>query len=434
MNNTPLYQLADITPEKIVISEHKMHEKIVENSQNFHQNLAKAGAKPGEKDAFEVELKPRPTSAINCTVSQAGKMTHHTYVDIFPNHAVAIGKVNFDIDKMLQKVKGEFSPEQYKDLLVIELVKLGHPEDKIEEKYRELLDAIEVPFNDEWFRYVATSFLIHTEHAKDVKGVELDEAMTRLREIYANALDANLTIKKKIYAGIGLPAKLVKESCLSLIDPIQKWQEHREVKGLLDYSKSPQMHVKLMEGIPRADAKPQKDKIVADPYSGHLIYTTVIDYVANPNSNSAITTYDALQSSIYRKGDSANGKPLFRLMQNLTVTAPSAYWGQKTKRCEIQWKAVKTKITKKEILSSGSRNIRDDERERDLAEAREMAEYCNFPDQPTQTEAPSLKRSGQSSPDAQDYNDYDNADMDNLIEAQDGYYQEQPQTKKSKYH
>ena len=60
-----------------------------------------------------------------------------------------------------------------------------------------------------------------------------------------------------------------------------------------------------------------------------------------------------------------------------------------------------------------------------------MREYRGVPE-PSQPDD-SLKRPAPQSPDAQGY-EYQNEDLDNLIEQQDDYHQEQPQKKKGKYY
>ena len=424
MQPARIYELKQISQENVVASPNIIASE-TQNKYNVHHNLAyPCDAK--DKGSFELKFPVLITSSIAATVGDTGYISFHIYADVYGNFHIAYQKVTSDIDKMLASLMANTTAAQYKDLLFIELEKRKIDPALIDERYKELIEVPDKEFNDELFRYIATSFLIDIELLKDKEGSAVAAAMKALKDCYCNDFDskAKQAIKQKIYTGIGIPSKKLQKSSASLVDDIVKWQtlakNHPTMPSMIDYSKSPQIHFKIMESIPKPETKVRSDAIILSD-RGQVLWAKIYNYMDNL-SGSLMKTYEEFDTLIYRKGENLSlGKTMFNLLQSMKTVAPSVYWGQDVKRGVFQFKVIEAKVFEKIERQSGSRTIPVDERERDIQEAREARERLGL------NKPETLKRPHDEAATSPDY--YGD-DMDALID-QDAELQQEE--KKRKY-
>ena len=425
MQQAKVYAVKDICPEKVVASP-IIIESNTQNKYNVHHNLAYPGDAK-DKNEFHLQFPTLTTSPLNATTGDTGHVSLHVYANVYGNYALAYEKVTSDLDKIVARLGAGTSETQYKDLLFLELEKRGVASNDIAEKHKEEIENTGVELNEELFRYLMTGFLIEFELQKDIQGTELAEGMKRLKESYCLDLDskAKQSIKTKIYNGIGIPAKKLQKSSAGLVDDILKWQRlpknHATMPGLIDYSRSPQIHLKVLESVPKETTKVAADAIFLSA-NGQVLWARYYNYMDRANGN-RMNTAKEFDILIYRKGDNMQGKPMFNLFQKVKTVAPSVYWSQAAKRGEFQFKITEGKVFEKIVLSSGSRTIPADERDRDIEEYRAERERLGLGNQQQPEET--NKRSFDDS-NAVDYN---NVDMDALIQ-QDNELQQQEMKKR----
>lgn len=437
--STRIYQLKDISPEKVVASP-VIIETETQNKYNVHHNLAypQAGDVKNNKNGFELQFPMLITSSVNATTSpETGYVSFHIYADVYGNYPIAYQKVCMDIDKMLERLGQKTSAIQFKDLLLIELVKKGVSEAAIEARYKVEITNTGKEFTEELFRYLATAFLIDFELLKDEEGTALAQAMKALKECYCTDFDSKSkqVIKQKIYAGLDITKKLPKPSS-TLVDDIVKWQalpkNDTPMSKLIDYSKSPQIHFKIMESIPKPDVKVRSDAIILSD-RGQVLWAKIYNYMDNLSGN-LMKSYEEFDTIIYRKGENLSlGKSMFNLHQKMKTVAPSVYWSQAAKRGEFQFKVIEAKVFEKIERQGGARTIPADERDRDIQEARASRERLGLGVKQEESVNNNNKRnqeqvSGNNSP---NYYHQDQDDMDALIDQQEDLQQDQ---KKRKYY
>lgn len=406
MNNTTKhYSLDQINAANVVAAPSSpltLMENRVQNNQTYHHNMAFPSEKKDDKAGFDLEFPVMLTSSINEVCGDHGERTYHIFGDVFGNYPIAYQKVSSDVDKMLASVMPNTSPSQYKDLLFMEMEKRGKPLDALKKQFKEEVEAPGKLFNEEFFRYLAVGALIMEELAKDTDGMAIYNAMHTLKECYCASLDKQVALKQKIYAGVDIPAKKLSKPSSALVNDIVQWQklsaDHPTMSKKNDYTKSPQIHFKMFGSTLKPDAKMRSD-VINIPGTRQVIWTKIYDYITNPYTDKAITTFEEMDHLIYRKGDSMSGnKPAFKLLLSLETVAPSVFWSQLTKVGSIQFKITKLKPSRKIELRGGGRTLGSDEREKDMIASRKAQEKFNLAQYEQEADEPaspssSLKRS-----------------------------------------
>jgi hypothetical protein len=385
-----VFTIADIKPENCIASARKedLHENIVQSSQQYHHNMGWP-CKPHEKGKFEIRLPVVLTSSVNETTGEDGKTkSYHIYAEIYGNYFQMQSKVASLVEKMLESVTGATTPDQLKTLLMSSLKKasLSKKPDEIEKIYNETMPRNQ-PLDVDWFRYIGLKVLIDDELLEDKKGTELMKFCRNLKKCYCDSLDSQAELRDKIYNGIGIAPEKLETPSAELVEDIAKWQkyakDHAIFKNRIDYTKSPQIAIKWMESVPKIGGKRKPNAIVLSQKSGQILWTDVFDFVRHPLRQEEIKTFAELDHFIYRKDDSKNGvKSPFNLMQQIQVTTPSVYWGEKNKIGTFQFKGTRCHITQYITLGRTSSRMSSDEHQKLMMEVREAMEYYGTHQQP----------------------------------------------------
>ena len=438
---TKLYKLSDINAKNVIaapMTPKTFIESKVQSKQNYHHNMA-FPCSDKEKGGFDLQFPVLLTSSIN-EITNNGSKSYHFFADVYGTYHKFYEVVRNDVDRMLEATTEMTTPEEFKTLYMSELKKRGKKVEVLEKEYKTVIEDPCCDMNAEMFRYLVTGLLIQDQLVKDREGTELAESMKRLKQCYCDSLDAQKETKKKIYNGIGI-IKEFPNPTAKMVDDIVQWQkyatEHQTMAKLNDYSKSPQIHFKILESVPKED---KKGVIVLADYgiNKQVLWTTIYNYISDPFRETPINSLEEFEELVYRKGESkSGGKPAFKLLMSIKVVAPSVYWGEGPGKGTIQFKATVLKVSKMIQLRGGARLISPEERDRDHQEAREaMArfELANFdvagydhdnheehqPQVAEQGATSSLKRSHGTEMD-------NNDDIDQLIEQDILEQQQQPQ-------
>lgn len=380
-----IYQvLKDINSANIVASTKPsaLHSSLVEGATKYHHNMGFPCSEK-EKGVFNLVFPQMITSPINETTQKNDGVTKGfpVFGKVYGNYHEMVSSVNRIIDTIIAESGlkiDKASPQELEKLFKDSLQKRGRDLSFLEQEFQENVTDTSSVFGEELFRHLLLKILIEDEKVKDVKGYGLERAMIQLKKCYCDSMDSpeNFELKKTILLGIGISAKELKTPTDKLVEDILEYEDYPttdpKLAGLVNYTKSPQIHFKLMVSIPKADA-PKKSPIVVST-TGQILWTSVYDYLNNPLGKTPITTYEQFNRFLYRAGDTKKGKNMFELLQSITTSAPSVYW-EKGSKAIIQFKAVVLKIFDLYEIAGFTKTISNEEYQNDLQEAREAMSY-----------------------------------------------------------
>lgn len=441
-----IYQvLEDINPENVIASSkpHALHDSLVEGGHKYHHNMGFPCSEK-EKGVFNLVFPEMITSPINETTQKTDGVTKNfpIFAKVYGNYHEMVSTVNKLIDSILSDAScrepEKASPEELEKIFKDSLQKKGKPLSLIESEFNTYVTESSMVFGIELFRYLMLKVLIEDEKVKDVRGNKLEKAMIQLRKCYCDSMDKpeNSELKKKILLGIGMKANELKTPTDQLVDSILEYEDYPatdpKLAGLVNYTKSPQIHFKLMVSVPK---EIKKNPIVVST-TGQVLWASVYDFQRNPLGKTPITTYEQFNRFLYRAGDTKKGKNMFELLQSIISTAPSVYW-EKGAKAIIQFKAVTLKIFDVYEIAGFTKTLSNDEYQKDLQGAREAMSYYKRESKPQEAEPvipeyPELPDEFQaSSPGGEEKRDRDQDDIDAMIS--EGFeLQEQPYKKKKK--
>lgn len=295
----------------------------------------------------EVKFPPTITSSI-CAVDGHKTYQHHLFIEVYGNYVAAYTEVSLEVDAMLLK-GAHYEEDDHYSLLTLfcsEMTKLNLNSQEVEESIRKMKLKGRA-FTKEIFHYLATSILIMPKLALvDKQGTTIHKAMIKLKKTYCKMLDKDITTKAEIYALLRLPLKSLQQlPTASLVEDIVMWPTypptHSTLAGLPNYTKSPIIHIGLIEAALNGQNKPGillKEKERA-------IFTRVFDFFHEPTSYDAITTEEQFNRLVYRSGDSRDGvQAPFQLQQRVSLTSPCVYWSAEKKKAMFRLKAVELRV------------------------------------------------------------------------------------------
>lgn len=393
-----IYQVSeDINPENVIASSkpHALHDSLVEGSHKFHHNMGFPCSEK-EKGIFNLVFPEMITSPINETTQKSDGVTKNypIFAKVYGNYHEMVSTVNKQIDAILSDAScrdpEKASPQELEKIFCESLTKRGKSETLIGEELKTHVTDSGMEFGIELFRYLMLKVLIEDEKVKDVRGHRLEKAMIQLRKCYCDSMDKpeNAELKKKILLGIGMKANELKTPTDQLVDSILEYEDYPatdlKLAGLVNYTKSPQIHFKLMVSVPKGEQK--KNPIVLSS-TGQILWASVYDFQRNPLGKTPITTYEQFNRFVYRAGDTKKGKNMFELLQSIISTAPSVYW-EKGAKAIIQFKAVTLKIFDVYEIAGFTKTLSNDEYQKDLQGAREAMSYYKRESKPQTIEEP----------------------------------------------
>jgi|WetSurMetagenome_2_1015567.scaffolds.fasta_scaffold05215_7 hypothetical protein len=355
------------------------HASTVKSKQQYHHNMCV----PGEvEEKFNIEFPTLISSSINEMTGDDGvSKSYHFFADIYGNYYQHQQTVNNQIDRILSELPANTTPEQLKAHFFASMKKLKKPDQEVQLAYSEEMPVSTKPLTPELFRHIALKILIQDELLKDKVGTDIKNSLIRLFDAYCKSLDTMPDLKEKIYSGIGIPLEMVDQPCRLKMNDIIHYQKHDATNLALakkiDYTKSPQIALKIMESVPKEDKKKAGQIVLSE--TGQVLWTTIYDFASFPRRMTPINTLDEFHTMVYHKGDSANGiKPAFKMMIDVTVTTPSVFWGEVPKSGAIQFKATKLEVNKYIILGGAAKTMSEEEYARKAKKFREASLYYNI--------------------------------------------------------
>lgn len=364
------YKLNEINANNIVASE-QLAESRLEGQQRFRHVMcrpspeeeAEAEAEQAKKKfcGFTIELPCMLTSSIFEVLDPiSGDRNYHIFADVYARYGEVYQRVSKEIDAMLVDCPPELL---YEPLFFVEMnEKRGYNLTLLE---RCCATVGKRMMDEEFFRHLVLSFLIPVELEKEQDGSQICEAMATLKQVYCDSLDSreNRANKQKIYNAMGLS---MEDSVATTehVDDIVKWHlyqpNHPTMANRIDYSKSPQITIKLLAGRPASSSSKQavqQQQHLLIPETGQLIYTKIYDATTTTFPNPA-TTMAELEPFLYRKGEwLSTSKEPFKLLQMIVVNAPSVYWFEGNEKAVIQFRASKSFIYKKAPIPVSDRML-----------------------------------------------------------------------------
>lgn len=362
------YKFNEINANNIVASE-QLAESRWEGQQRFHHVMCRpypeeeeeAEQAKGKFCGFTIELPCMQTSSIFEVLDPiSGDRNYHIFADVYARYGEIYQRVSEEIDAMLLDCPPELL---YEPLFFVEMnEKRGYSLTLLE---RCCATVGKRMMDEEHFRQLVLSFLIPIELEKEQDGSQICEAMATLKQVYCDSLDSreNRAIKQKIYDAMGFSMEDSVVATTEHVDDIVKWRlyqpNHPTMANHIDYSKSPQITIKLLAGRPASSSSKQavQQQHLLIPETGQLIHTKIYDATTTTFPN-PITTMAELEPFLYRKGEwlSASKEP-FKLLQMIVVNAPSVYWFEGNEKAVIQFRASRCFIHGKAPLPVSDRML-----------------------------------------------------------------------------
>ena len=336
-----------------------------------------------EDGKIRIKFKPSTSGPLNVMVGENPMdRSYSLHLDIFGNYGAAYTATCSEVDSLLSKFNENTTPKQLEADLYKVLKEKGF---KTEEIAQIMEDNIPegTPMAADYYRQVATAFIIRLHLADDKKGQALMAFCVKMKNDYCAYLDApaNRLDKAKIYDLTGLEGKAKKEPAANYVNDIFVHTKHPEKAVILakkiDYSKSPTISFKIHESIPKGD-NTNTDKLIIISESGQALWTKIYDYYANPVATLPISTYEEFEIMTYNKGDSQAGiKPFFKQVVEITSLAPCVFWGEVQRRGTFQFTIATMGRFSYEPFIGGPKEATPEELTKTQAKIRKALAYYN---------------------------------------------------------
>lgn len=207
---------------------------------------------------------------------------------------------------------------------------------------------------------------------EDPRGDALLDLLESLHKDYCDWLDANPTIKKKVYMASEQTCVMTAPAADHVISPViwEKYPATHEQAGEVNLEKSPEFKVMFwdMDITPETELRP--DDLLIDQRQKKGMTCVVDD---REGKAIRVITEPYLQEFAYEAGDYKKGKYPFMLFQQMKLLSPTVFWESK-RPAVFQIKATDMWIREK-IVSDSPNAVTPEERAAMDREAEEAAQY-----------------------------------------------------------
>lgn len=364
----------------------KYFTSVVKNNNQIHHNM-ECPKELQEDGKFEMVFPFSVISPINETLGDDGiSKSHSLHMDMCGRYDEYYKSIVSEVESIMSSLNEKSSPEDLKSHLFTSLKERKKSTEEIQKYYDANISKVAV-LTLELYKQVAIAVLIQDKLNQDTRYLALLKVCQTIKDSYCDWLDAkeNYKYKLNIFTEIGLPDKAVDEETALVFNDLFHYTKYTEIgplKGKIDYSKSPAIPFKLLSSIPKPEDRKDDHIIISE--AGHVLWTKIIDRVANPFATLPIKTAKEFSRMTYMKGESSKGsKAYFKQIAMIKTLPPTAFWGQVQKTGSLQLKIASMEVSQHIPIARGVKELNQDEVRKRQDEAREaMLYFGTFNTQP----------------------------------------------------